>query len=183
MIGTGACKDQKRALGSLEPELQKAMNHMLCVLGNERPIARAVHSLNCRIISPGFILSLHPRAESTMMGEVKATGTCSTRPHSIHKQEIGMNAIYCSIHSVHFAQLRIAVQGRDPPTVGESSHLSWLHQDNGPMYVQRPIFQVSVDFVKLTVNTNCRFLHALICPSAPLLVPFALLVLILSCHR
>lgn len=108
------------------------------------------------------------------MGEVRATATCSTRPHPVHKQEIGKNAVYCSLHPVHFTQFRIAAQGVDPPTVGESSHLSWLHQDNGPMSVQRPIFQVSVDFVKLTGNTNCHFLLALMCPSAPLLVPFAL---------
>lgn len=109
-----------------------------------------------------------------MMGEVKATGTCSTRPHPIHKQEIGMNAVCCSLHPVHFAQFRIAAQGRDPPTVGESSHLSWLHQDNGPMHAQRPIFEVSIDFVKLTVNTNCHFFPCSYL-SLPLLVPFALL--------
>lgn len=107
-----------------------------------------------------------------MMGEVKATGTCNTRSHPAHKQEIGISAVYCALHPVHFAWFRIAAQGMHPPTVGESSHLSWLHQ--GPMSVQRPIFQVSVDFVKLTGNTSCHFLHALICPSAPLLVPLAL---------
>lgn len=108
-----------------------------------------------------------------MTGEVRATATCSTRPHPVHKQEIGKNAVYCSLHPVHFAQFRIAAQGVDPPTVGESSHLSWLHQDNGPMYVQRPVFPVSIDFVKLTGNTNCHFLPCSY-PSAPSLVPFAL---------
>lgn len=41
---------------------------------------------------------------------------------------------------------RIAAKGRDPLTVGESSHLSWLHQDNSPMHAQRPIFEVRIDF-------------------------------------
>ena len=46
-MGIGAGKDQKRALGSLELELQAGTNMCVWVLGNERPMARAVHSVIC----------------------------------------------------------------------------------------------------------------------------------------